>query len=97
MYTNDNVALLVARHQRQRLAQLQVLCHGQSPERLLRSAQARAYDDRAYYCNIDIPDRESICPVVICPYLGSSDVCKYVANVCFFLELTSSNHTRPRS
>ena len=41
---------------------------------ILRSAQVRAYDDRALCWNIGFPDRESLCPVVIWPYLCSSDI-----------------------
>ena len=40
----------------------------------IRSAQVRAYDDRAKYWNIGIPYTGAYCPVVICPYLCTSAV-----------------------
>ena len=42
--------------------------------KVLRCAQVRAYDDRAKCWNVIFSYRRSICPVVICPYLCTSEV-----------------------
>ena len=39
----------------------------------LRSAQVRAEDDRALCLYMGTPYRKRLCPVVLCPYLCSSD------------------------
>ena len=39
----------------------------------LRSTQVRAFDDRAYCWSIGSPYRKSLCPVVVCPHLCSSE------------------------
>ena len=43
------------------------------PDATVRSAQVRAQDDRAQCWNIDIPHRRSLCPVILCPDLCSSE------------------------
>ena len=43
------------------------------------SCGVRAYDDRAFCRNIEIPYRRAYCPVVICPYLRSSDTLEPVS------------------
>ena len=46
-----------------------------------RSAQVRAQDDRAQCWNRGIPYKQSLCPVVVCPYLcGSDTVCSHNFN-----------------
>ena len=39
----------------------------------VRNAQVRAYDDRALCWNIGNPYKRAYCPVVMCPYLCSSE------------------------
>ena len=44
------------------------------PPSAFRSAQGRAYDDRAYTLSLDNSHVPTLCPAVICPYLFASDI-----------------------